>query len=391
MQLVLFGFILLLCLFQTCDAGDTYTSALWVKDLYSHAENKTVGVRLNGKIYFICPNLPTVIRQRRFDKQISDMNENLWLVRNESFYENCEIPENPSSRVYHFVCNDANKLFFVNLQFLEFAAGRDDMTFEGGKYYYALSTSDGDLSSLNNRKGGHCRTHNMRVKFYVCKRNNDPHPLCKNIDPKLNIIPPSDPSTNSHSIYSFINPVIPAVPAITTDPYNNANTKTAMKVTTEADITKATEAVTTESNEAAPIGDNDSLDDPIELIWEIGHNQTQTTTISKEEHYPVVALCHEPNIKISLLNDKNKILDSWLCNKTDQRLTILKYENRNDAFYLFEASPDYSLKQLWKSKLSVNVRTIRHQTINNNNANALYDSSALALLISMYLIAANRF
>ncbi|WOG29043.1 hypothetical protein [Endozoicomonas sp. 8E] len=389
MQLVLFGFILLLCLFQTSDARDTYTSALWVEDLYSHVENKTVGVRINGAIGFICPNLPTVVKQRSFDKQVSDMNENLWLVRNETFYENCEIPENSSSRVFHFVCNDANQLSFVNLLFLEYSAGKDDMTFEGGKYYYVFSTSDGTLSSINNRKGGHCLTHNMRVKIYVCKRSSDPHPLCKNIDPKLNIIPPSDPSKNSHSIYSFINPVIPAVPAIITNANNDANTKTPMKVTTEAHITKATEAVTTEANKAVPTGEDDSLEEPVELIWEISHNQTQTTTISKEEHYPVVALCKEPNIKISLLNDKNRILDSWLCKKTDQRLTILKRENRNAEFYLFEASPDYSLTPLWKSKLSVNVRSIRHQTI--NNANTLYDSSALALLISMYLIAANRF
>lgn len=387
MQLVLF--ILLLCLFQTCDARDTYTSALWVEDLYSHSENKTIGVRLNGVLTFICPNLATVVKQRSFDKQVTEMYENLWLVRNETFYENCEIPENPSSRIFHYVCGDATRLFFVNIMFLEFSAGKNDITFEGGKYYYIFSTSDGTLSSVNNRKGGHCLTHNMRVKIYVCKKSSDPHPLCKNIDPKLNIIPPSNLSTRSRFTYGLINPEIPAVPAIITDTYNNADTDTVMKVTTEADITKATEAVTTEANEAIPTGVNDSLEDSVELIWEIDHNQTQTTTISKEDRYPVVALCKEPNIKISLLNDKRRILDSWSCKKTDQRLTILKPEYHNDEIYLFEASPKYSLTQAWKSKLSVNVRSIRRYTI--NNANALYDSSALALLISTYLIAANRF
>ncbi len=387
MKRVLFGFILLFCLFQTCNARDVYTSALWVEDLYSHAENKTIAVRINSRIGFICPNIATVARQRGFDRQSSEMNENLWLVQNETFYENCEIPTNTSSLAYHFVCNDATRLFFVDLLFLEFAAGQNDMTFEAGKYYYVLSTSDGTIGSLNNRKGGHCLTHNMRVKIYVCKKRSDPHPLCKNIDPKLNIIPPSDPSTPSPFMFGLINPGVPNVPAIITDTYSNTNTETVTTKATAAVTTKATETFTRKATEAVSTIHNDPPNEPVELIWEIRYNQTQTTTISKEEYYPVVALCNEPNAKISLLNNKGRIVDSWLCQKVDERMTILKPEYRNDDVYLFVASPEYSPGRIWKSSLFVNVHSIKHRYI--SNVNSLYSPPALALLISLYLFIAN--
>ena len=34
-----------------------------------------------------------------------------------------------------------------------------------------VATSDGSKSSTNNVSGGHCRTHNMKLKFRICMNN----------------------------------------------------------------------------------------------------------------------------------------------------------------------------------------------------------------------------
>ncbi|WP_448218180.1 hypothetical protein [Endozoicomonas sp. 2B-B] len=103
----------------------------------------------------------------------------------------------------------------------------------------------------------------------------------------------------------------------------------------------------------------------------------------------MVALCKEPNTKISLLNDKGNIVDSWLCQKVGERLTILKPEYQNGDVYRFEASPEYSPARLWKSKLSINVGSFKYEYI--SKASSLYDLPALTLLMSMYFIGLGAF
>ncbi|WP_252176181.1 hypothetical protein [Endozoicomonas sp. 4G] len=356
MQAVLIGFLLLFHLFQACDARDIYTSALWMKDLYTQDENKTIAVRLNAKLSFICPNVPSVAKQYQGERQVSEMYENMWLVQNETYYENCEIPEIHSDRVDAFICDNPNQLTHHRILFAEFVADPNYISFKGGKYYYIFSTSDGYRSSLHSRKGGHCLTDNMRIKIYVCKKRGDTNPLCKDPDPKLNIIPPSDPSTPSPLRHRFIKPVRMSVAGIITDNHN--------------DIDSDTEAVLT--------GYNDSLPELVELAWEIGYNQTQTITLSDQEHYPVVALCKAPNTSVTLLNDKGTIVDNWLCEKAGERLTVLKPEYQNGDVYLLEATSGYRMMRAWKSKLFVNVRSISQHAINKANSPGL---SALALLI----------
>ncbi|WOG29039.1 hypothetical protein [Endozoicomonas sp. 8E] len=408
MQVFLFGFLLLFHLFQACDARDIYTSVLWEHVLYSHAENKTIAVSLNSQLYFICPNLPTVARQRNYDRQTSQMNENIWLTDNETAYENCEMPKVLTKTNHDFFsCDNPNRLTFLSLLFLEHAAGSNDRTFEGGKYYYVFSTSNGYASTLKNKKGGHCETHNMRIKIYVCKKHNinETNPDCENPNPQLNWLPASYPFTpvplTDLVKTPLINSLATSVPAITTDTNSNTHkdTKTVMTNATEGvpvivtdayiNIDPDTETMITKTTETTPTGYDESLAAPVHFMWEIGYNQTLTVQAFEDRNYPVVALCKEPNTKISLLNNKGTIVDSWLCQKVGDRLTILKPEYRNGDVYQFEASPEYSLGRVWKSKLSINVGSFKYEYI--SKASPLYDLPALTLLMLIHFIGLSAF
>ncbi|WOG29040.1 hypothetical protein [Endozoicomonas sp. 8E] len=338
------------------------------------------------------------------------MYENMWLTDNVTAYENCEIPENPSKVSDHFICDSPTQLVFLGLLFLDFAAGVNDRTFDGGKEYYLLSTSTGAQSSVHNKKGGHCLTHNMRLKIYICKKNNinETNPDCNEPDPQLNWYSP----TGVFTYAPFKNPLRRPLTTLSTPPLTHPLTIGAPDIINDTDSYTDNEAETIMTNatgtlptiltdigndtkaaikttEKVPDRYDESPAQPFQLIWVIGYNQTRTAQIFAEEHYPVVALCKEPNTRISLLKGDGTIVDSWLCQKIGERLTILKPEYRNGDVYLFEARPQFSRVRVWKSKLSVNVGSFRHHIV--NNVNPLHHSPTLALLISMYFIAASTF
>ncbi|WP_257274426.1 MULTISPECIES: hypothetical protein [unclassified Endozoicomonas] len=408
MRFILFGFLLLLHLFQACNARDVYKSILWEYDFYSHADNKSITVHLNSEISIICPNLPTVVKKRSHDRQTSTMYENIWLTSNATDYENCEVGGlkaiGTNKPIDRFICNKPNELIYLNLLFLEHAAGADDRTFEGGKNYYIFSTSDGTQSSVYRRKGGHCSTHNMRLKIYVCMKGGDPDPNCKKgLDPNINRFSANNPFTPAPFATlltePLTDPVTTTVPAVTTDSdaetvSTNTTEKAPVIMTgpytasdSDTDSHNDNEAVRIIATETASTRFHHSLAEPIQLLWEIGYNQTQTAYLTEEENYPVIALCREPNTRISLLNNKGTIVDSWLCRQAGEHLTILKSEYRNGETYLFEALPEYERIRVWKSSLSVNVGGFQDLYI--SKATPHYNPPALALLISMYLFTAS--
>ena len=96
-------------------------------------------VRLNSQIYLVCPNLPTVLRQRGHDVQTSNMKENIWLLHDKTAFDECDVSQ---ARVIQntdcFICNDPTSLVFLSLLFLEHAAGENDRTFVGGRTYYLI-------------------------------------------------------------------------------------------------------------------------------------------------------------------------------------------------------------------------------------------------------------
>lgn len=564
MQFVLIGFLLLFHLHQTCDANrQVYQSTWWIDELYSHAENKSMSVKLNSQMYFVCPNAATVVKMRTDVRQAPTLYENIWLTDNETYYENCEIPDNPSDQTDVHFCRDPHRLGYLSILFLEHAAGKDDRTFKGGQHYYIMSTSTGYKSSLGNKKDGHCRTHNMRLKVYICKHYNETDPSCSYPDPQLNwynatgaflsapiktlltnplttTVPTNAAVNGTAIINTTVNATVPVTminndtaivvttatgtapvtmannetaivlattsgtapvtmtdndttivmtttsgtthvtmadnetaivvtTAFATAPVTMADNNTAIAMTTTSatapvtmtdnstaivmTTTSATAPVTmadnvtaivmTTASGTAPVTTTDrsiaivmttaygtapvtgtdkstaivmttasgtasvtrtvnntqtdtettptryehSLAQPVRLVWMMGDNQTRTANIFEEEHYPVIAQCKVPNTRINLLNDKGTIINSWLCQKVGERLTILKPKYRYGDVYLFEASPEYRRIRAPKSKLSVNV--VSSRDYHTNNADTFYNPQVLPLLISVYLISAS--
>ncbi|WP_257281309.1 hypothetical protein [Endozoicomonas sp. ISHI1] len=383
MKLVVFGFTLLHHLLPVCYAVEEYESIFWDWPLFSHEVNTTLYVRLGSQINIICPNFDIVTKKRVYYRQAHTMYDNAWLVYNKTSYDDCRVDNkyDPDARI--FLCKDPLNLIRLKLPFYppEYSQEPGDEAFEGGKDYYLISTSDGSESSINRREGGHCLTHNMRIRIHICKESGDPDPSCLGpFDPESNICPATDPVADLYHATTLA-PVTTPVPVNISKIYNetDSDTATVTKTVTKTVIAKATEAV--------PTGYNYSLARPIELVWEIGYNQTRTEHISEAAHHPVVALCEESNSKVSLLNDKGVIVDSWLCQHAGERLVILKPEYRNSDVYLFEALPEYGSVRLWKSTLTVNVGSIRQRLI--NQANSLYNPPGFALLVAMYLVAAS--
>ncbi|XP_015765256.1 PREDICTED: uncharacterized protein LOC107344149 isoform X4 [Acropora digitifera] len=101
---------------------------------------RKIKVRLNSQIYLVCPNMATVLQPRDTDVQTSDMWENIWLLRNKAVFDHCDVAHFPLPKRDKnlFICNNPTGLVFVSLLFLEFSAGIDDITFQGGNTYYLM-------------------------------------------------------------------------------------------------------------------------------------------------------------------------------------------------------------------------------------------------------------
>ncbi len=394
MKPVLFGLALLFHLLPVCYAIDEYESIFWDPDLFSHEVNTTLYVRLNAKINVICPSIDIVVKHRGKDRQVSTTYENVWLAFNKTSYDNCRIDKKYDPKAVLYLCPDPTKLNKIPLIFRSRSSAPPSTPtlFEGGKDYYLISTSDGTESSIHRSEGGRCHTRNMRVRIHVCeaKMSDSLDPNCRRIlDPKSNICPATDPVAEpyhltTHAPVTTLAPVTTPAPTNISEIYNDTDSDTETFTTTMA------ETVNARATETTSAGYNHPLPRPVELVWVIGYNQSQTEHISEAANHSLVALCEETNSKVSLLNDRGTIVDSWLCQHAGERLVILKPEYRSGDVYLFEALPGYGSVRPWKSVLTVNVDnvgSVRQRFI--SNADSLYHLPGFALLASMYFIAAS--
>ena len=111
--------------------------------------NKALVMSAGDKLAIICPNVEDVDGRMPYDM----MFENVWLVGS-SGYQMCDA----SDGKLLLKCKDPEQIKQVVLK---------DLYAQLGKTYYLISTSDGHLSSLDNRKGGHCETQNLKLTVYV--------------------------------------------------------------------------------------------------------------------------------------------------------------------------------------------------------------------------------
>ncbi|XP_068725609.1 serine-rich adhesin for platelets-like isoform X3 [Montipora capricornis] len=228
--------------------SDIYPSIHWVpQNPILQADGDICGegprylkVQLNSKVSFICPNLATVLQKGSTAIQTSAMYENLWLIQNEAAFEKCDITLDPNARRL-LTCNSPSALLFTSVIFAQFTAEDDGLTFEGGKTYYFIATSDGTESHLNDTSGGHCMdvSNNiyMKIEVYVCEKGSsswqDPscqsdvgHLRCPSV---TNVIPSSSRVANP-SISS------PATTPITEEVSTTASFQSPMSASTSLSV-----------------------------------------------------------------------------------------------------------------------------------------------------------
>ncbi|XP_044173307.1 ephrin-B2-like [Acropora millepora] len=195
--------------------GYLYPSIHWTSTNPLFKRNRTQCMYPESILYFLCPNTVTVVANTQ-DSFLSPEYENLWLVGEES-YERCNVTQGVDRKLQ--VCNKPFELKSYRVIFREYGAGNLPV-FQPGEDYYFIATSDGTASSVDQTGGGHCKTHNMKLKFHICVNSNDP--LCLNED-LCNGIVPSQKSTTAATTTTT------TTTAQQQQQHNNSNTTTPTK------------------------------------------------------------------------------------------------------------------------------------------------------------------
>ncbi|XP_067037404.1 ephrin-B1-like [Acropora muricata] len=181
--------------------GYLYPSIHWTSTNPLFKRNRIQCVYPESILYFLCPNTVTVVANTQ-DSFLSPEYENLWLVGEES-YERCNVTQGVDRKLQ--VCNKPFELKSYRVIFREYGAGNLPV-FQPGEDYYFIATSDGTASSVDQTGGGHCKTHNMKLKFHICVNSTDP--LCLNED-LCNGIVPSQKSTTAATTTTTTTPTTP--------------------------------------------------------------------------------------------------------------------------------------------------------------------------------------
>lgn len=112
--------------------------------------NKALVISAGDNVAVVCPNVEASNGRLPYDI----MFENVWLVGSRG-YEECDASIDGKLLLK---CKDPEQLREVILK---------ELYAQFGKTYYLISTSNGHLSSLDNKKGGHCETQNLKLIVYV--------------------------------------------------------------------------------------------------------------------------------------------------------------------------------------------------------------------------------
>lgn len=111
------------------------------------------------QVNIICPVYRTGTQEEDVERYI------IYNVSKEE-YDSCRIT-NPSPRIIA-VCDKPHQLMYFTITFRSFTPQPGGLEFRPGQDYYFISTSTGNMEGLNQRIGGRCATHNMKVIFKVC-------------------------------------------------------------------------------------------------------------------------------------------------------------------------------------------------------------------------------
>ncbi|CAG0880947.1 unnamed protein product [Cyprideis torosa] len=84
-------------------------------------------------------------------------------------YDSCRITD-PNPRIIA-VCDQPGKLLYFTITFRSFTPQPGGLEFRPGQDYFFISTST--PSDIHRRVGGRCKTHNMKVEFRVCCKDQE--------------------------------------------------------------------------------------------------------------------------------------------------------------------------------------------------------------------------
>ncbi|KAM7425027.1 Ephrin-B2a [Porites harrisoni] len=227
----------------------------------------TLKVRLQSKVFFICPNTATVLQKTLTAPQSATMYENLWIAYDRSVFDQCDTSLSNTSKLV-FNCTDPTLLKYFPVVFAEFTADPKSLKFKDGKKYYFIGTSDGTQTHLTDPSGGHCNDTKkgifMKIEVYVCKKSNLTYTdeecpeedvgvlKCRDNPTPTTALPTTVlPTTTTSSSSSFISSVIPPTRITTQAPFTQvAHTSTAstvvVSVSEQNSATQSTKATSTE-------------------------------------------------------------------------------------------------------------------------------------------------
>ncbi|KAL9985684.1 hypothetical protein ACROYT_G008114 [Oculina patagonica] len=121
------------------------------------------------RLHIVCPNPWTILTTLKAQVAVSELYENIWRV-DESSYKTCSIGS-AAARPALMLCDSPKKVQYITFEFQYPALS--STTYPPGKEFFFIATSNGSRNSLNSTSGGHCSTHNMRFKVYVCRNRQD--------------------------------------------------------------------------------------------------------------------------------------------------------------------------------------------------------------------------
>uniref|UniRef100_A0A914W4E2 Ephrin RBD domain-containing protein n=1 Tax=Plectus sambesii TaxID=2011161 RepID=A0A914W4E2_9BILA len=117
-----------------------------------------IPVRILDRVTFVCPQ---PMRHAAAEYEYSK----LYAVSSWS-YDNCEL-ENDSDVKLVGVCQKPHQRSSISMVFRGFTPLPGGLEFLPGQSYYFITTSDGSLAGVDNRKGGLCLNKHMKIKFEV--------------------------------------------------------------------------------------------------------------------------------------------------------------------------------------------------------------------------------
>jgi hypothetical protein len=156
-------------------------------------------VKSGDSLNLICPTPHLIDDQVSSDtstEQLMDMK--IYMSTSEDDYNNC----NSTNAMLIHTCrspeaSEKKIIDYKTLWFHQMKSSKDDPDYKEGGYYYYYTTSDGEVKNLEQRVGGKCATHNLKMKVYFCKSDEECKREIECPSTTTTAVPSQTPATNA--------------------------------------------------------------------------------------------------------------------------------------------------------------------------------------------------